>query len=72
MDTDPYKIKKDSEGRIIFYGTANNDYWWKKEFDSEDNCIYYEDSKGFWVKKEFKGSEEIYFENSFGVKWDKR
>lgn len=70
---DSYKIKHDSHGRIIFYGTALGDFWWKKEFDDNDNCIYHEDSTGFWVKKEFdENNNEVYFENSFGVIKNKR
>lgn len=68
MDDSTYKIEKDSQGRITKYGTANGDYWWTKVFDDNDNCVYYEDSMGVWVKKEFNAAgEEIFYQNSFGV-----
>ena len=41
--------------------------------DDEDNLIYFEDSTGYWGKREYddKGNE-IYFEDSNGVIFDKR
>lgn len=63
-----YTIEKDSEGRIIYYSTANKDFWWRKAFDEWDNCILHEDSTGFKVEKIFdENGKEIYFKNSFGV-----
>ena len=68
-----YTIEKDSEGRVIYYSTANKDFWWEKKFDEWDNCIYYQDSTGFYIEKEFDESgNEIYFKNSYGVTRDFR
>jgi hypothetical protein len=40
--------------------------------DHNGNEIYYEDSSGFWCKREFDSNgNEIYFENSYGT-WRKR
>ena len=39
-------------------------------FDSNGNEIYYEDSTGFWLKREFDSNEnEIYCEASEGYLW---
>jgi len=36
--------------------------------DSNGNQIYYEDSKGYWSKRELDSKgKEIYFENSYGI-----
>ncbi len=33
--------------------------------DNKGNCIFYEDSKGYWIKREFdQYSKKIYFEDS--------
>jgi hypothetical protein len=41
--------------------------------DKNNNRIYYEDSVGFWVKREYnKNNNEIYFEDSKGVIIDNR
>ena len=40
--------------------------------DKNNNQIYYEDSKGYWWKREFdKNNNEIYYETSNGY-WEKR
>jgi hypothetical protein len=40
--------------------------------DKNGNLIYYEDSTGFWTKREYDSqSNQIYFENSKGF-WTKR
>ena len=40
--------------------------------DKNGNLIYYEDSTGFWTKREYDSqSNQIYFENSKGF-WAKR
>ena len=40
--------------------------------DKNGNLIYYEDSTGFWTKREYDSqSNQIYFENSKGL-WAKR
>jgi len=41
--------------------------------DSRDNEIYYEDSHGFWSKKEYdSNNNEIYYEDSNGIINDDR
>jgi hypothetical protein len=41
--------------------------------DSDGNQIYYEDSKGYWSKREWDSKgKEIYFENSYGTIVDNR
>ena len=36
-------------------------------FDDNNNEIYYEDSSGFWIKREFdKNGNKTYFEDSSG------
>ena len=40
-------------------------------YDSNGNVIYYENSNGFWLKREYDANgNEIYFENSNGF-WGK-
>jgi hypothetical protein len=49
--------------RIVTYG--NN-----KMFDSNNNVIYFENSDGNWVKREYdKNNNEIYYEDSNGYWW---
>ena len=49
--------------RIVTYG--NN-----KMFDSNNNVIYFENSDGNWVKREYdKNNNVIYFEDSIGYWW---
>ena len=38
--------------------------------DSKGNCIYWEDSRGYWSKREYD-NKEIYWEDSRGY-WSKR
>jgi hypothetical protein len=41
--------------------------------DSEDNKIYFENSDGYWVKREYNSEgKEIYFEDSYGTIYDNR
>lgn len=41
--------------------------------DKNNNQIYYEDSKGYWWKREFdSNNNQIYFENSNGIIADNR
>ena len=40
-------------------------------FDKDGNRVYYEDSKGYWGKREYKDGKEVYFENSKG-NWSKK
>ena len=36
-------------------------------YDYNNNRIYFEDSKGFWIKREYdQNGNEIYYENSYG------
>jgi len=42
-------------------------------YDKNNNEIYYEDSSGYWYKKEYdKNNNEIYYENSSGTIIDNR
>jgi hypothetical protein len=56
----PVKIKDndvyDINDKIIYYENSDGD-WFKKEYDTNGNEIYYEDSDG----------NEIYYENSTGT-----
>ena len=41
------------------------------EYDSKDNCIYFKNSNGYWVKREYNSKGKcIYWENSNG-RWAK-
>jgi len=41
--------------------------------DSKGNCIYFENSNGYWIKREYDSNgKEIYFENSNGYILDLR
>ena len=53
--------------KVIYYATCFEVY------DEKGNAIYYENSNGFWVKREYdeKGNE-IYYENSKGKIISKR
>jgi hypothetical protein len=47
-------------------------YWYKKDYDSNNNKIYYENSTGFWSKREYDtNGNEIYYETS-NVYWWKQ
>ena len=66
----PFFIK-DNRGKEIYYENSDG-YWWKKEYDSNNNRIYYEDSYGLWCKKEYDSAgNEIYCEDSNGYWWKK-
>jgi len=39
--------------------------------DKDGNIIYYEDSEGYWCKREYKDGKEVYFEDSDGY-WCKK
>jgi len=56
-----------------FLGLENKSDFPIKIKDKNDNQIYYENSAGFWWKKEFddKGNL-IYCENNVGIEEDKR
>jgi hypothetical protein len=42
-------------------------------YDSNDNLIYYENSSGYWWKREYDvNGNQIYFENSNGTIRDNR
>ena len=51
----PFEIK-DNNGKVI-YSENSNGFWWKSEFDSNGNEIYYEDSKGKIIDNRPKGCE---------------
>ena len=63
------KLTKKIEYMLFLDGGA----WWKHEFDSSDNEIYYENSEGDWSKREYNDiGERIYYETSFGIIRDER
>ena len=37
----------------------------------DNRCVYYENSKGYWVKAEYQDGKRVYHENSCGY-WEKR
>lgn len=48
-------------------------YYYKNEYNSLGNIIYYEDSYGFWYKSEFGSrGNQIYYENCYGEIKDDR
>ena len=51
----PFKIK-DKNGKEIYYENSN-EYWCKREYDSNGNVIYSENSFGDIVDKRPKGCE---------------
>ena len=47
-------------------------YYYKYEYDSRGNQIYYETSDGYWSKTEYDSRDKrIYYENCYGD-WHKR
>ena len=61
------ELRKEYESRFgVVDGTL-------RLYDDKGNKIYFEDSKGYWVKYEFDANNnEIYYENSNGVIKGKR
>lgn len=48
---------------------TNKISWDKSYYNERNNRIYYEDSDGFWYRKEFdEDGKEIFFENSGGLR----
>ena len=59
---------------IELLGTYKVEYGrdWFRVYDSNDNVVYYENSKGYWVKIEYDSNgNQVYYENSDGY-WIKR
>ncbi len=52
----------------IYYGLdLDGRTWWKEEYDTRGNNLYYEDSCDYWFKTEFNSrGNQIYFEDSKG------
>lgn len=62
----PIEIK-DEAGNVTYCETSNG--WLKREYDSNGNRTYYENSAGYWIKSEYDSdSNETYYENSDGYK----
>ena len=56
----------------IYYENSDNGYWYKQEYDSNGNRIYFEDGTGDWLKYEYdQNGNEIYYENKGGY-WYKK
>jgi len=59
-------IIKDDNGKVIYDEYFDDGYWVKREYDSNGNRIYYENSDGFCVKQEFDSNGNvIYREDSY-------
>ena len=51
---------------------VESDNYWFNVYDSNGNEVYYEDSNGYWVKREYDSKGNlVYFEDSDGY-WSKR
>lgn len=59
-------------GSIVYY--ENSAGWYKRRFDSNDNQISFENSKGYWWSRQYDSNgNQIYFETSEdGVSEDNR
>ncbi len=51
----PFRIK-DKDGKVIYYEASDGE-WWKQEYDSNGNLIYFENSAGKIVDDRPKGCE---------------
>jgi hypothetical protein len=61
----PFVIK-DSNGKAIYYENSKG-YWYKSEYNSQENRIRYENSNGYWWKSEYDSQgNQIYYEDSDG------
>jgi len=48
-------------------------FWFKSEFDTRGNKIYFKTSDGDWIKRDFNSEgKRIYYENSIGIIRDDR
>ena len=65
VDGDGSWVEYDTNGNII-YNERSDGYWVKREYDSDCNEIYYENSNGQII------DNEIYYENSNGQIIDNR
>jgi len=63
------------ESKVIHYTMLLDEgVWYKFEYDSRGNRIYYENGDGYWYKREYdNGGKRIYFESSrYGILRDDR
>jgi hypothetical protein len=49
-------VVKDKNGKVIYWENSNGD-WTKREYNSQGNRIYYEDSDGYIIDKRPKPCE---------------
>jgi hypothetical protein len=67
------KIENKLTKKIYYKLYLDEDFWYKEEFDTRGNVIYFKDSSGYWAKAEYNySSKEIYFENNRGITHDDR
>ncbi len=67
----PIRNKLSRQIKYILY--LHNEFWCKREYDSEGNQIYYEDNTGYWVKREYDNEgKRVYYETSEGFIRDDR
>ncbi len=63
----------DINGNQIYFEDSSNGYWFKKEYDTNGNLIYIENSNGLWYKREYDSNGNlIYYEDSNGRIIDNR
>lgn len=57
----------------VWYKSENGEnFWFRNEYDSNNNLVYSENSKGFWIKYEYDSNKNlIYWEDSDG-EWRKQ
>ena len=61
----PFTIEN-KNGNTIYYENSN-DWWYKREYDSNNKEIYFENSHGVWIKREYdSNNNQIYYETSDG------
>ncbi len=66
----PFELK-DSRGNTIYRESGIDSVTHKYAYDSNGNCIHYENSAGEWSKQEYdENSKETYFENHYSY-WRK-
>ena len=64
--TFPIEIR-DSTGKVTYFEDSHG--WYKKEYDSNGNKTYYENSDNCWYKKEYDSNgNKTYYEDSDGIK----
>jgi len=67
----PFEIKNKAGSRI--YYEDSDGYWFKSEYNENENEIYFEDSNGHWYKSEYsKNGNRIYLERFSNEYWYKK